>query len=104
MNKWKIAFWCSLALLVFTILFSTYILIDQAVSISYRRDSFEWTEKDLDKIIYIINKTDLSKNQVEGFIKEDFYFFDEMINSDTIYLNTINLIFENNKLKKIKYK
>ncbi|MDR1698642.1 MAG: hypothetical protein LBR75_02300 [Prevotellaceae bacterium] len=104
MNKWKIAFWCSLVLLVFTILFSVYILFDQAVTITYRKASFEWTERDFDKIIEIINNTDLSKNQIELLIKKDDYYFveEKTIMGDTIQLNTIKLIFEYDKLKEIK--
>ena len=100
-NKWKIAFWwstiISVLLLLFVICFSIYTIIDQAYTITYGRDGREWDIEDKNNLITIFNNTDFSKNEIIKELKiEDF-----MIKNDTIYLNTINLIFENNKLKKI---
>ena len=101
-NKWKKAFWCStvisLLLLMFTICFTIYIVIDQAYTISYRNDSWAWDREDKDNLIIIINSTDFYKNEIIKELKIEDY----MIENDTISLNTIKLVFENDKLKEIK--
>ncbi|GHT31736.1 hypothetical protein FACS18945_4400 [Bacteroidia bacterium] len=100
-NKWKIAFWwstiISVILLLFIVCLSLYIIIDQAVGITYRTDSFESVEKDFDNVIRIINDTDFSKNEIIKELKIEDY----LIEKDTVYLNTVSLIFKKNKLTKI---
>ncbi len=99
MNNWKIAFWCCLTLLVMVTVFSVYSIIDQAYTITYHKAGYEDTEKDLEQLMEIINKTDLTKKQIETELKghNNFEFMD--FNSDTISLNRVLLIFDNDKLK-----
>ncbi len=59
MNKWKIAFWCCLTILLFVIGISVYSTIDKAYSLSYLRDSYTEKETELKNLILIINETDL---------------------------------------------
>lgn len=101
MNKWKIAFWSCLTLLVAMTVFSVYSIIDLSVTMNYQKEGFRDTEKDLDQLIEIISKTDLTKKQIETELKDrnDFEFMD--FKTDTISLNRVLLIFDNNRLKKI---
>ncbi|WP_111671877.1 hypothetical protein [Algoriphagus litoralis] len=101
MNKWKIAFWCCLTLLVAVTVFSVYSIIDQGVTLTYQKEGYRDTENDLDQLIEIINKTDLTKKQIETELKDrkDFEFMD--FKTDTISLNRVLLIFDNDRLEKI---
>ena len=102
MNKWKKAFWLStiisVLLLIFVICYSIYTIVDQAYTIAYQSDSWDWEREDKDNLITIINNTDFSKNEIIKELKIEDY----MIENDTIFLNTVRLIFENNQLKEIK--
>ena len=119
MNKWKIAFWCSLVLLVFTILFSTYILINQAYDITYYKEDSKLVEEDFEEIIDVINNTDLSKHQIAKLIARKSFVdakflnsndtistYDKIMDSDYILLNKVKLYFdfndEDNKLTEIQ--
>ena len=99
MNKWRIAFWCCLTLLVAVTVFSVYSIIDQGVTLTYQKEGFRDTENDLDQLIEIINKTDLTKKQIETELKDrnDFEFLD--FKTDTISLNRVLLIFDNDRLE-----
>jgi hypothetical protein len=101
MNNWKLAFWVCLAVLIAVTLFSTYSIIDQGVTLTYQKEGYTETENDLDQLIDIINKTDLTKKQIETQLK-DHRFFEYMdFKSDTISLDRVLLIFENDKLKNV---
>ena len=119
MNKWKIAFWCSLVLLVFTILFSKYILINQAYDITYYKEDSKLVEEDFEEIIDVINNTDLSKHQIAKLIARKSFVdakflnsndtistYDKIMDSDYILLNKVKLYFdfndEDNKLTEIQ--
>ena len=101
MNKWRIAFWCCLTLLVAVTVFFVYSIIDQGVTLTNQKEGFRDTENDLDQLIEIINKTDLTKKQIETELKDrnDFEFMD--FKTDTISLNRVLLIFDNDRLEKI---
>ena len=81
--------------------FSAYSIIDQAYTLTYHKVGYEDTEKDLDQLMEIINKTDLTKKQIEFELKDrnDFEFMD--FKTDTISLNRVLLIFDNDKLKSV---
>jgi len=79
--------------------FSAYSIIDQAYTLTYHKVSYEDTEKDLEKLMEIINKTDLTKKQIETELKDHSHSEFMNFNSDTISLNRVLLIFENDKLK-----
>lgn len=101
MNKWKIAFWCCLTLLVAVTLFSAYSIIDQSITLTYQKESYTDTENDLDQLIEIINKTNLTKSQIENELKDHRLYEYMDFNSDTISIDRVLLIFENDKLKNV---
>lgn len=104
MNKWKIAFWVCLALLLISIggnLFLGYGIIDQAVTHTYQKVSHTDTEDDLEQLVELINRTDLSKSEIIQVLEK--HEFAEFMNfdSDTVELKRINIIFEDGKLAEI---
>ncbi|SFN52589.1 hypothetical protein SAMN04487989_1011006 [Bizionia echini] len=101
MKKWKIAFWCCLTILVLITIISAYSIIDQAYALTYQKVYYTETESDFENLIEIINKTDLSRIQIENVFKNhaDYEYMD--FQNDTISLNRISLIFKNGKLKTI---
>ena len=101
MNKWKIAFWCCLTFLIIVTGFSFYSIIDQGVTLTYQREGYIETEKDLDDLMTFINKTDFSKNEIEKELKDHFLYEFMDFKMDTISLNRVELIFENDKLDKV---
>lgn len=102
MNKWKIGFWISTALLLISVIVAAYVLVDQSVTIMYMRDGYEGTENDLKSLTELINDTDLSKNQIEKSL-EDHRLKEFMdFKSDTIGLERIQLIFKNGQLERIE--
>jgi hypothetical protein len=50
-------------------LFSAYSIIDQAVTLTYQKKGYSDTENDLEQLIDIINKTDLSKTHIEAVLE-----------------------------------
>lgn len=47
MNKWKIAFWYCLIILVVVKIFSAYSIIDQGVTLTYQKEGYIDTENAL---------------------------------------------------------
>lgn len=101
MNKWKIAFFSCLSLLVLVTMFSAYLIIDQGVTLTYQKEGYTDTENDLDQLIEIIKKSDLTKSQIKNELKNHKLYEYMNFNSDTISLDRVLLIFENNKLKNV---
>ena len=103
-NKWKLAFWICLAILIFTSLFSFYCILDQSVTLTYIEESYGETENDLIALSIIINETDFSKTQIKKALKNknvrEFYDIAE----DTIALERIELVFYLGKLKQVNRK
>ena len=101
MNKWKIAFWSCLTALFLVIGFAAYAIIDQGVTLTYQKDGYTDTENDLNQMIDIVNKTNLSKQQIENELKDHRLYEYMDFNSDTISLDRVLFIFDKNKLKSI---
>ncbi|MFC6267311.1 hypothetical protein [Frigoriflavimonas asaccharolytica] len=101
MNKWKFAFWVCLSVLLLVTGYSTYSILDQAVTISFQKVGYIDTEKDLDNLMNIVNNTDLTKTQMEEEFKNNKLYEFMDFKKDTISLDRISLIFENNKLKSV---
>ncbi len=101
MNKWKTAFWCCLTLLVAVTVFSVYSIIDQGVTLTYQKEGYTDTENDLNQLIEIINKTDLTKSAIKSELKDQRLYEYMDFDSDTISLDRVSLIFENDKLKTV---
>ena len=101
MNKWKVAFLCCLTLLIIVTGFSFYSIIDQGVTLTYQKEGYIDTEKDLDDLMTFINKTDFSKNEIKKELKDHILYEFMDFKMDTISLNRVELIFENDKLEKV---
>ena len=101
MNKWKIAFWVCLTVLLLVTAFSVYSIIDQAVTLTYQKEGYTDTENDLDNLIEIINKTDLTKTQIEKELKDHRLYEYMNFKKDTISLDRVTLIFQSDKLFKV---
>jgi len=102
MINWKIAFWCCFVLLIVMSGFSLYTIIDQAVTLTYHKEDYKDTKNDLNKIIDIVNNTDLTKTQIESELRNHNLY--EFINfkSDTIALYKVLFIFEKDTLISVK--
>lgn len=81
--------------------FSVYSIIDQGVTLTYQKEGYSDTENDLEQLIEIINKTDLTKNQIETELKDHRLFEYMNFKTDTVSLDRVLLIFENEKLKNV---
>lgn len=101
MNKWKIAFWCSLIILIFTIFYSIYTILDQAVAITYQREEYINTENDLNQIIQFVNETDFTKKEIIQSLQDHRWAKYMNFDSDTIELERTTLIFDNDSLVKL---
>ena len=101
MNKWKIAFWVCLSVLLLVTAFSFYSIINQAVTLTYQKEGYTDTENDLDNLIEIINKTDLTKTQIEKELKDHRLYEYMNFKKDTISLDRVTLIFQSDKLFKV---
>jgi hypothetical protein len=101
MNKWKIAFWICLTVLLLVTAFSVYSIIYQAVTLTYQKEGYTDTENDLNNLIKIINKTDLTKMQIQQELKNHRLYEYMDFKKDTISLDRVLLIFDNNKLKRV---
>lgn len=101
MNKWEIAFWLCLTVLIFVTAFGVYSIIDQAVTLTYQKEGYTDTENDLDNLIEIINKTDLTKTKIQKELKNHRLYEYMDFKKDTISLNRVLLIFDNDKLKSV---
>ncbi|MBP6587115.1 MAG: hypothetical protein KA782_04655 [Flavobacterium sp.] len=101
MNKWKIAFWVCLTVLILVTAFGVYSIIDQAVTLTYQKEGYTDTENDLVNLIEIINKTDLNKTQIQKELKDHRLYEYMDFKTDTISLDRVTLIFKDDKLFKV---
>ncbi len=101
MNRWKIAFFVSLTLLVLVTAFSIYAIIDQSVTITYMNESYDDTDNDLNNLSKIINQTNFTKREIKNLLKQHKLFEYMNFAKDTISLDRVNLIFKDDKLFKI---
>lgn len=99
MNKWKIGFWICFTTLLLTVGLGLYAILDQGVTLTYMKEGYEDTKSDLDYLIKIINDTDLSKDQIQRSLSKDADYVD--FERDTVSLNRTDLIFKDNRLKRI---
>jgi hypothetical protein len=101
MTKWKIAFWVCLTVLILVTTFGAYSIIDQAVTLTYQKEGYTDTENDLDNLIELINKTDLTKTQIQNELKDHRLYEYMDFKTDTISLDRVSLIFKDDKLLKV---
>lgn len=101
MNKWKIAFWVCFTMLLSVTAFGTYSITEQAVTLTYQKEGYTKTENDLENLIEIINKTDLTKIQIQKELKNHELYEYMDFKKDSISLARVLLIFDNNKLERV---
>lgn len=101
MNKWKLAFWICLVLLIGSVFWGFYNIIDQGVTSTYMKDGYTDTENDLNTLIQLINETDLSKKEVEMILKNHKLYEFMEFEKDTISLDRVLLYFKNGKLDQV---
>lgn len=96
-HPWKIAFWACFILLIAVTCLGAFAVLDQGVTLTYLRDDHSHTEQELEILTGILNDSRLSKPKIikvlEGYDLSDF-------NSDTIILDKVRLIFEQDTLIK----
>ena len=97
MNKWKIRFYILLLLLVCSVSYGYYTIVDQSTSISYMKDGYADTEKDLNMLVQILNEKDFSYSSIKESVSANGYFIkgDE---NERITLNKLDLVFNDDKL------
>lgn len=101
-NKWRLAFWICLVILLLISGFSIYSIIDQGVTITCIRVGYKNTENDLNSLILITNAKDFKKASIRENLKSH-RFYDMMdFTKDSIELERVILIFENDTLKRIE--
>ena len=101
-NKWKLAFWICLIILLLLSGFSIYSIIDKGVTLTYMRDGYENTENDLNSLILIINAKDFKKASIRKNLKTHRFYNKMDFKKDTVGLERVILIFENDTLKRIE--
>jgi hypothetical protein len=102
MNKWRIAFWICLAVLIIVSVISVYFIVDQSVTLMYTEEGYQDTDNDLMDLTEIINKTDLSKKEITNLLRHHKVHEHGEYLADTISFNKIQLIFKNGKLHQIR--
>lgn len=101
MNKWKIAFMACLTVFLLVTAFSIYSITDLAATLTYQKEGYTDTENDLDNLIEIINHSDLTKAEIQKELKNHKLYEYMDFKKDTISLDRVLPIFDNNKLKKV---
>ena len=101
-NKWKIAFWICLLLLIVSAGIGFYSVVDQAVTLTYMKEGYSDTESDLETIIQIVGQTDQTKQEIENLLKDHRLFEYMDFKTDTIGIERVTLIFDNDTLKSIE--
>lgn len=101
MNKWKIPFWCCLTAFIIVAAITFYSVVDQGVTLTYLKEDYATTENDLNRLIDIINRADFTKTGIETELKDHKYYEFMDFRSDTVSLESVLLIFDNNKLKTV---
>jgi phosphoglycerate-specific signal transduction histidine kinase len=101
-NKWRLAFWISILILLVVSVIGLYSVMDQGVTITYMKDGYTNTENDLNSLVEIINETNLTKSEIEAKLKTHRFFEFMDFKKDTIPLERISLIFENDTLRNIE--
>jgi hypothetical protein len=66
-----------------------------------KKEGYSDTQNDLEQLIEIINKTDLSKEQIQRELKEHRLFEYMNFKSDTFSFDIVILIFEKEKVKNV---
>lgn len=102
MNRWKIAFWICLIVWILTLGFSLFSMLNSSFTITYMREGFDNTERDLGTILRIVNETDLKQEQVREILKDHDKSGLRDFEGDTIYMERTMIIFRKGRLASIE--
>ena len=94
-NRWRIAFGIYLASTALLFLWKSYVVIDQGVTIACLEESYADTDAE------IINRACRSKTEVERLLSRHRLYGYMDFETDTIGLEKMVLIFENDTLKAV---
>jgi|GraSoiStandDraft_4_1057263.scaffolds.fasta_scaffold754943_1 hypothetical protein len=97
MNKWKVAFWICFTVLLFCI----YTGASQAISLVKTSAGYSKTAEDLESVSRVINFQKIKKEDIQSALKDHSLFSQIDFRKDTITLNTLQMIFRDNKLIQI---
>lgn len=100
-GRWKAAFWICLASGALLFLWKSYAVIDQGVTIAYMEESYADTDADLRTVAEIVNRACRSKAEVERLLSRHRLYEYMDFETDTIGLERMVLIFENDTLKAV---
>lgn len=98
---WKTAFWICFALLIATLVFGFYSILDQGVTITYQRDSYLKTEADLKALIEVARKTPLTRDELSNVLRQTKGSGSFLVKGDTLFLNRIEFVFNGERLNSI---
>ena len=101
MKGWKIGFFTLLVIFIVSVIFLSYKIIDQAVTVSYTNDSYMWKEQENELLTKIINSRSYSKLEIQRLVKDINDLDLLMENGDTIYWFGKSLIFKNDTLNQV---
>ena len=95
--RWKTAFWTSILVLLLSNLFWAYQVLDNAVGMTYYKDSCGNYQSDMQELKEIL-ETKTSKETVLAFLEHHHVQFDSFHKADDfiIQLNSFELIYDKN--------
>lgn len=97
-SRWKIAFWISITILLLSNLFWLYQIIDNAVGMTYFKDSCTNYQDDMIELKRILDYKDSKKTAIE-FLELHRVKYDSFQKADNfiIQLNSFDMIYDKNE-------
>ncbi|MEO6284959.1 MAG: hypothetical protein ABIN80_15595 [Dyadobacter sp.] len=84
-----------------TIVFGSYLIVDQAVSITNMREGYVETENDLEGLVKVLNCKNLTKAKVKKMFSADSLYIQIDSNKDSIFLNRVILVFRDEQFVEV---
>ena len=78
-----------------------YSIIDQGVTLTYLRQSYDEIEGDLERLIKIVNETDMTRRSIDKVLGADRDSAIVIPRGDTLFVGRIFLTFEKDTLAKV---
>ena len=104
MNKWKVPFFATLALLLATNIFWVYTVIDAGISYTYQQDSFERKSKSVEMLGALIVKggQQYTKKDILHILRQENKKAFIVEEENQIDVEGVKFIFVNGKLSEVK--
>lgn len=95
-TRWKIAFFITIIILVLTNLFWVYQVVDNAIGMTYYKDSCGRFQQDTDKLIQILESKTTKETAID-FLEQHNILYESFPkgNEFIIQLNSFSIIFNN---------